>query len=81
MIPGGYPIVDLPAWFQFFGAGDVLGVDRTGGFSEADIQAAMVRKQPIMVRKGSAVLLVQSGALLADPEGHPIGLYKPASGS
>jgi ribose/xylose/arabinose/galactoside ABC-type transport system permease subunit len=26
MITGGYPIVDLPAWFQFFGAGDVLGV-------------------------------------------------------
>jgi hypothetical protein len=47
---------------------DVLGVDRTAGFSEADIQAAMVRKQPIAVRKGSAVLLVQSGALLADPD-------------
>ena len=47
---------------------DVVGVDRTAGFSEADIQAAMVRKQPITVRKGSAVLLVQSGALLADPD-------------
>jgi hypothetical protein len=47
---------------------DVLGVDRVGGFTEADIQAAMVRKQPIAVKKGSAVLLVQSGALLADPD-------------
>jgi hypothetical protein len=47
---------------------DVLGVDRTGGFSEADIQKAMVQKQPIAVRKGSAILLVQSGAELADPE-------------
>jgi len=47
---------------------DVLGVDRTGGFSEADIQKAMVQKQPIMVRKGSAILLIQSGAELADPE-------------
>jgi hypothetical protein len=47
---------------------DVLGVDRTGGFSEADIQKAMVQKQPIVVKKGSAILLVQSGAELADPE-------------
>jgi hypothetical protein len=47
---------------------DVLGVDRTGGFTEADIQKAMVQKQPIAVRKGSAILLVQSGAELADPE-------------
>src|SRR5437879_13366967 len=46
---------------------DVLGVDRSGGISEAEIQAAMVRKQPITVRRGSAVLLVQSGALMADP--------------
>jgi hypothetical protein len=47
---------------------DVLGVDRTGGFSEADIQKAMVQRQPISVKKGSAILLVQSGAELADPE-------------
>src|ERR1700679_1524562 len=47
---------------------DVLGVDRTGGFSEADIQKAMVQKQPVSVKKGSAILLVQSGAELADPE-------------
>jgi hypothetical protein len=47
---------------------DVLGVDRTGGFSEADIQKAMVQKQLIAVRKGSAILLVQSGAEMADPE-------------
>jgi len=47
---------------------DVLGVDRNGGFSEAEIQAAMVRKQPIAIRRGSAVLLVQSGALMADPD-------------
>ena len=47
---------------------DVLGVDRTGGFTEADIQKAMVQKQPIAVRKGSAILLAQSGAELADPE-------------
>jgi len=47
---------------------DVLGVDRTGGFSDADIQKAMVQKQPIVVKKGASVLLVQSGALLADPD-------------
>ena len=47
---------------------DVLGVDRAGGFSEADIRSAMVQRQPIAVRKGSAILLVQSGAEMADPE-------------
>jgi hypothetical protein len=47
---------------------DVLGVDSAGGFSEADIRNAMVQKQPIAVRKGSAILLAQSGAELADPE-------------
>ncbi|MES2436192.1 MAG: ABC transporter permease [Pseudomonadota bacterium] len=26
MITGGYPITDLPAWFQFFGAGNILGI-------------------------------------------------------
>lgn len=26
MITGGYPIIDLPEWFQFFGAGSFLGV-------------------------------------------------------
>jgi hypothetical protein len=47
---------------------DVLGVDGAAGYSDADIQKAMVQKQPISVRKGSAILLVQSGAELADPE-------------
>lgn len=47
---------------------DVLGIDRAGGYSDADIQKAMTQHQPISVRKGSAVLLVQSGAEIADPE-------------
>jgi hypothetical protein len=47
---------------------DVLGIDRAGGYSDADIQRAMIQRQPISVKKGSGVLLVQSGAEMADPE-------------
>jgi hypothetical protein len=47
---------------------DVLGVDRAGGFSDEDIRKAMVQRQPVAIRKGSGILLVQSGAMLADPD-------------
>jgi hypothetical protein len=47
---------------------DVLGIDRAGGYTDADIQKAMIQRQPISVRKGSGILLVQSGAEMADPE-------------
>jgi hypothetical protein len=47
---------------------DVLGVDRSSGFSDSDIQKALLERRPIAVKKGSAVMLVQSGALLADPD-------------
>lgn len=46
----------------------VLGIDKTSGFSEADIQKAMVQKQPIVMHKGAVIMLVQSGALMADPD-------------
>ncbi len=46
----------------------VLGVDQPAGFSEADIRAAMADKQPIHVPKGSAVMLIQSGAIMPDPD-------------
>ena len=47
---------------------DVLGIDRAGGYREADIRNAMIQRRPISVKKGSAILLVQSGAEMADPE-------------
>jgi hypothetical protein len=47
---------------------DVLGIDRSGGFSEADIQKAAIQHQPIVMRRGASVLLIQSGALMADPD-------------
>lgn len=47
---------------------DVLGIDRSGGFSEADIQKAAIQRRPIMLRRGASILLIQSGALIADPD-------------
>lgn len=47
---------------------DVLGIDPTGTYSDADIQKAMIERKPVSVKKGSGILLVQSGAAMADPE-------------
>jgi hypothetical protein len=47
---------------------DVLGIDPAGRYSDADIQKAMVERRPLSVKKGSGILLVQSGAEMADPE-------------
>jgi hypothetical protein len=46
----------------------VLGIDPAGTYSDADIQKAMVERRPLSVKKGSGILLVQSGAEMADPE-------------
>ncbi|HEX4507096.1 MAG TPA: aminopeptidase [Alphaproteobacteria bacterium] len=46
----------------------VLGIDPAGTYSEADIQKAMIERRPLSVKKGSGILLVQSGAEMADPE-------------
>ena len=47
---------------------DVLGVDPGGAYRDAEIQKAIVERRPLSVRKGSGILLVQSGAEMADPE-------------
>jgi len=47
---------------------DVLGIDPAGQYSDADIQKAMVERRPLSVKKGSGILLVQSGAEMPDPE-------------
>jgi len=47
---------------------EVLGVDPARTYSDADIQKAMVERKPLSVKKGSGILLVQSGAEMADPE-------------
>jgi hypothetical protein len=47
---------------------DVLGIDPAGAYSDADIQKAMIERRPLSVKKGSGILLVQSGAAMADPE-------------
>ncbi len=46
----------------------VVGVDNTQGFSEADIQKAVIQRRPLIIHRGAAIMLIQSGALLADPD-------------
>jgi hypothetical protein len=63
----GYRGAGNPFYKGELSAYDVLGVDSPAGFSDAAIRDAMVTKQRIVVPKGSAVLLIQSGAILPDP--------------
>ncbi len=45
---------------------EVLGIDPKAGASEADIKAALANRKAISIKKGSGVLLVQSGAAFPD---------------
>jgi hypothetical protein len=45
---------------------DVLGIDADKPISDDDIRKALSAKQPVTARKGSAVMLVQSGAAFPD---------------
>lgn len=45
---------------------DVLGIDADKPVSDDDIRKALSAKQPLAARKGSAVMLVQSGAAFPD---------------
>lgn len=48
---------------------DVLGLDPAHGASDLEIQAALTApRQPIAIKRGSAVMVVQSGAVFPDPE-------------
>lgn len=45
---------------------DVLGIDRNQQIAEADIQHAIASRQPISLKKGSSLMLIQSGAMFPD---------------
>ena len=47
---------------------DVLGGDARSGVSDGDIQRVLAAKQPIRLKRGAPVMLVQSGAVFADTE-------------
>lgn len=47
---------------------DILGVDSDRPITEEDIAKAMAAKKPISVKKGSAIMLVQSGAAIPDSD-------------
>ena len=45
---------------------DLLGIDPKAAISEADIQKSIASKNRLTVRKGSALMLIQSGAMIPD---------------
>ncbi|HTI87066.1 MAG TPA: aminopeptidase [Alphaproteobacteria bacterium] len=45
---------------------DILGIGRDQAVSEDIIRAAYTEKKPLAVKKGDAIMLIQSGALLPD---------------
>ena len=45
---------------------DVLGIDPKVSITEADIQKAFAAKTRIVMSKGSAIMLIQSGAMIPD---------------
>lgn len=47
---------------------DILGVDSDRPITEEDIAKAMAAKKPIQVKKGSSIMLVQSGAAIPDSD-------------
>ena len=65
--PNGYGASN-PLYRGELSAYDVLGGDARTGVSDTDIANALAAKQPIALKRDSAVMLVQSGALFADSE-------------
>ncbi|MFD2265476.1 hypothetical protein ACFSM5_21420 [Lacibacterium aquatile] len=47
---------------------DILGVDLDRPITEEDIARAMAARKPIQVKKGSSIMLVQSGAAIPDSD-------------
>jgi hypothetical protein len=55
---------------------DVLGIERAGGISEQEIAAALDNAKHVQIRKGSSILLIQSGADFPDePMVDELGKY------
>ena len=63
--PGGYARHN-PFYKGELSELDVIGVDHSQKITDADIQKAFETKQPMALRKGSSILLVQSGAMFPD---------------
>lgn len=45
---------------------EILGIDRAQAITEEEIQKSFAAKQAMTIRKGSSILLVQSGAIFPD---------------
>jgi hypothetical protein len=59
---------DNPFYQGELSAYEVLGGDARTGVSDGDIQRVLAAKQPMRLKSGAPVMLVQSGAVFADPE-------------
>ncbi len=65
----GRPSAGNPFYAGELSPYDVLGLDPTRGASDAEIQAALTEiRQPLAIKRGSALMVVQSGAVFPDPE-------------
>src|SRR5262245_14227209 len=47
---------------------DVIGIDRSQATTQKDIEAAFAEKQHLSIPKGTALMLIQSGAMFPDGE-------------
>ncbi len=45
---------------------EVLGIDRQATITEDDIRKTFAAKQPLVMRKGTSIMLIQSGAMFPD---------------
>jgi len=60
------PGADNPFYKGELNEFDVLGIDRNAKITEADIQKSFEAKKEMSVKKGSSIMLIQSGAVFPD---------------
>jgi len=60
------PGADNPFYKGELNEFDVLGIDRSAKISETDIQKSFEAKKEMSIKKGSSIMLIQSGAIFPD---------------
>ncbi len=72
----GGPGADNPFYRGELNEFDVLGIDRSAKISEKDIQKSFEAKKEMSIKKGSSIMLIQSGAIFPDgPVVKSLGKY------
>lgn len=62
------PYTSNPLYFGELSEFDVLGISRTQTITDEEIQRAFAAKQPLSIKPGSTLMLIQSGALFPDEQ-------------